>query len=157
MTPAPSWEPQSSTVRWGQSRRDVSLPVHWTLSIAKVLGTDPNWDWTVAWAYWYPSILQQNMFIVSLEKNCLQFEQTCKLQERLLRHGDRRKLVFLQQRCFLRELLILPPGSPLRTKVKRMKCSWWGDIWCVLLLLILHKEEKCQNKRTLCENYFSGN
>ena len=44
MTPAPSCEPQSSTVRWGQSRRDVSLPVHCTLSIPKVLETDPNWD-----------------------------------------------------------------------------------------------------------------
>ena len=44
MTPAPSYEPQSSTVRWGQSRRDVSLPVHCTSSIAKVLETGPNWE-----------------------------------------------------------------------------------------------------------------
>ena len=42
--PAPSVPSQLSTVRWGQSRRDVSLPVHCTLSIPKVLETDPNWD-----------------------------------------------------------------------------------------------------------------
>ena len=47
MAPAPSVPSQLSTVRWGQSRRDVSLPVHCTLSIPKVLETDPNWECVV--------------------------------------------------------------------------------------------------------------
>ena len=57
MTPAPSSGPQSSTVLWGQSRRDASLPVHRTSSILKVLETRPKWDFMVACPKGYPSIL----------------------------------------------------------------------------------------------------
>ena len=57
MTPAPSNGPQSSTVTWGQSRIEVSLPTHWTLSIPKVSATEPNQDCTVASPEEYPSVL----------------------------------------------------------------------------------------------------
>ena len=57
MTPAPSNGPQSSTVTCGQSRIEVSLPIHWTLSIPKVSATGPNQDCTVAPPEEYPSIL----------------------------------------------------------------------------------------------------
>ena len=58
MTPAPSSGPQSSFVRCGQSRRDDSLPLHSTLSIAKRSGTAPKRDWMVCCPERYPSILQ---------------------------------------------------------------------------------------------------
>ena len=57
MTPAPSYPSQLSTVRWGQSRKDISLPVHFTSSIPNVLETDPNWEFAVGCPIEYPSIL----------------------------------------------------------------------------------------------------
>ena len=57
-TPAPSVGPQLWSVRWGQSCRCSSLPVHPTLSMEKFAATLPNCDLTVALPPRYPSCLQ---------------------------------------------------------------------------------------------------
>ena len=52
MTPAPSSVPQSSLNHIaGQSRRDFSVPEHFTLSMENLSGTGSNWDFIVAFPY----------------------------------------------------------------------------------------------------------
>ena len=120
MTPAPSNGPQSSTVTCGQSRIEVSLPIHWTLSIPKVSATGPNQDCTVALPEEYPSILS------SFFRNCKSqewstswakktvFQQTCTLQEHFGHCVHHHRQEGHWQRCALRKGQTRPPTWPLK-------------------------------------------
>ena len=117
MTPAPSSPLQSSWVSCGQSRSESSLPVHLTLSIAKLLETRPKWDRLVGLPKEYPSILNhlvktQNC-IFAPRNRLLIWKWTCKSREHFGRCAHHHRQAGCRQECFLHVFQIPRRAWPL--------------------------------------------